>query len=261
MSIAILISGAIREQVNLNLALDVIDNLKEQFSFMDKVDIYFTTWNPIKANIDDKYDLDYRSYNKEFIDKIRSKVTYLYLFDRPEDYDHKYDVKIMQEPEMTVKFYRMFYGVNLLCENLQQDYDYVCRCRNDIILKGDFKQSIENLKNNIFDYETTYSFWTYNDCVTDQFCITTQENFFKVWKNDKKEIFRMLEEWKQGPDKCIRFKLDLNNIKYRLFLPVYYLFKTIIYVENSEIIIKNTNGYMHSFLEKIALLKNLKFKI
>ena len=47
-NIAILISGAFRDEVPKDMIFNVIDNLKEQFSFFQKIDIYLGTWTSPK---------------------------------------------------------------------------------------------------------------------------------------------------------------------------------------------------------------------
>ncbi len=44
-----------------------------------------------------------------------------------------------------IKIYRMFLQVHLLYRQLKQKYKYICRIRNDVILKANFKKSIENI--------------------------------------------------------------------------------------------------------------------
>jgi FkbM family methyltransferase len=248
-SIAILINGAIRNHVSPNYVFDVIDNLRDQFSFIEKVDIYFGTWKQVK-NKHDKYTNEYYDYDESFLNKIKDKVDYFYTFDRPEDFDDNYKITTIEFPEESLKFYRMFYQIYLLCQQLEENgtYDYVCRCRNDLIIRGNFQKSIENIRNNISDYETSYTYWVRDDCMNDHFCITTQENYLKVWKNDKTEIYRMFSEWNETGEKLNLFKVQVNKINYNLFLPSYYLFKKKLFVENSKIQIKNINLYLRSYI-------------
>lgn len=270
-SIAILISGAIRNQVPIEQIFKVIDNLREQFSFFKEVHIYFTTWESPNNNNEiitwkcggggENMDIpiSYITYDNEFLNKLKNKVDFLYIEKRPE-YDFPHILTNHEDnKQVTQNIFRLFYGVNILCENLQKKYDFVCRCRNELIIKGDFKKCVDNIINNISDYETSFAYWVRTDCINDQFCITTHDTFLKVWNNDTNEILRMFKEWNQTAEKLTLMKIESNQIKYNLFLPSYYLFKNTLWVKNSEIIYNNLYGYIKNFiLNDLSPKYNLK---
>jgi hypothetical protein len=269
-SIAILISGAIRNQVPIEQIFEVIDNIKEQFSFFKEVHIYFTTWespnnnNEIMtwkcgAGEDKKKPVYHITYDDNFINKLKNKVDFLYIEKRP-DYDSPNLLTNFEDnKQVSQNIFRLFYGVNILCNNLQKKYDFICRCRNDLIIKGDFKNCVDNIINNISEYETSFAYWVHTDCINDQFCITTHDNFLKVWNNDNNEISRMFKEWNVTAEKLTLMKIQSNKIKYNLFLPSYYLFRKTLWVENSEIIFNNLYGYMkHYMVNNLSPKYNLK---
>lgn len=256
-SIAILLTGAIRNHVDKDFIFNVISNIREQFAFIPTVHIYFGTWKQLEKPTD-IFDKDYVNYDNEFYENIKNVVDYFFLFERPNDFSPEFNITRLASPEESIKIYRMFSNITLLCDKLLESdmkYNYICRYRNDIILKADFPLCIDNIRNGITDYETTPTFWTFNDCISDQFCIAKQDDFFKIWYNSKEDICRMFTEWNETPEKLVLIKVNKEHLKLRLFIPLFYNFKGRCFVDEGRVIIANTNGYMHRYLKDIFCRK------
>ena len=250
-SIAILISGRIRIQdtgIDKNYILNVIDNLRNQFSFFKTVHIYYTTWLP--ENKEYKYDL---------LNEIENKVDFLIIKEPPE-YNEKYDIKSLTNPSQSKNLFKMFSGVNILCEYIlknKKKYDYLCRCRNDVLIQCDFKVILSKTKS---DYVLPLIFWTYSDCVNDQFCITSQDNFMKIWNNPDKKILDDFIKYNMTPEKYNKKRLIEEGIKFEVIVPYYYNLKGLIYVDKDIIIIKNLNEYMKDFIIYLCKMNNIQYK-
>lgn len=244
-SIAILINGALRNHVDNEYVFKVIENLRQQFSFIPKVHIYFATWKP-----SENAPSCYQDLSEEYLVRLKNSVDFLYLFEF-EEFDKKYSITREIEYSWSEKTFRMFLQVHLLFKELKEKYTYICRCRNDIIMQGDFRNYVYNIQNNVVDYFTTMTFWTYNDCITDQFCISSYNTFKTIWGDlDKNSIYDMFVKLNCTPEKMVLKRLQTNNVRYMLFIPDYYLFKNIEYVKDGKIIVKNTVSYMKKYLIK-----------
>ena len=130
-NIAVLVSGLMRNKISY--LLDVINNIKTQFSFIEKVDIYFQTWESTE-----KY-----PYKEEDLNKIKENVFYVLVIPFPDKLNENEYLNIVDTEKFSFNVFCMLYGIGILCDHLQTKYDYVCRWRNDLFLKDDLKVSNE----------------------------------------------------------------------------------------------------------------------
>lgn len=241
MKIAILLTGEIRHK---NQILEFIDYVKNQFDFCDTSHIYFQTWENQADN--------------ELIQQIKKKVHKLLITPSPKQLEKGYELKITM-PEKSYNTFCMFTGISYLCEIINfEDYDYVCRYRNDLYIKDNFEDWLKVLSLPNVDYICPILIWMFDDGCNDHFGISKSKHFKKIWYNSAFELDLIFKYLKDTPETVILKKLKFYNLNSYFRIPEEYkLYHHII--KNNKVDIPSLNSYMHEFMKyKLSNIKNTK---
>lgn len=235
--IAVLMSGIIREDVNEIIAN--ICNIKTQLSCLGQVDVYFHTWEP-----QGKY-----MYEEEALNRIRNEVYFLLTSPFPEKFPDEYNIRTLENPPVhSYNVLCMLYAIGQLCRCVTEDYDYVCRLRNDLYLQDNFKTWGKLIDNKSADYIYPMSLWTFYDCCNDHFGMATKENFMKLWRRDWFQLRKDFKEINDCPEKMLLHKLRENKMNVFYVIPKSYRYKGVDMISNGEVQIDTLNGYMQGYM-------------
>lgn len=238
-SLAILMSGEIR--LNSSDQLKIIKNILSQFGIVKNnfncVDLYFQTWTKTDENLL-KDMSDSNLIHKLIIDTEPDKL--------PEDYFIFNNGKVHN-------IYCMFTGVYNCFKSLDLDknYDYICRCRNDLNISFDARIWFRELYKNENAYICPPLFWMGNDGINDHFCICSKAVFEKIWGlwnfDNLKFMFTQIHT---TPETTIYTQAVYNYIDVIEILPKVFNY----YLTDGKINYDLVNGYMFPYIYSYMIL-------
>jgi GR25 family glycosyltransferase involved in LPS biosynthesis len=226
-SIAILVSG---EVTNINLHVSVIDFIRNQFSYIETVHIYFHMWDSNEV-----------IYSENDINIIKSKVDFLYTDPKPHPLD-----------TISISSLCVMLGVHALSKHLKQQYTYVCKWRNDVELQSDFEKWTEIVDESESVYITPPLLWMGDDGCNDHMGICKYQTFMEVFGDNTYEFLNFTDKnWGTCTETTLLIQLLFNHVKIFEYIPEFYYFHDI-FVQNGRIIRNTSRNLNCNVLERIT---------
>lgn len=231
-SLAIIISGEIRHESYAE-QLKMIQNIIAQFNSVKSlfycVDLYFQTWSKT---------------DKKIIDELmKTELIYkLIIDDEPDQLLNGYYIHNHQK---SYNVYCMFTGVYNIFKSFDKNYDYVCRCRNDLNIEFDASLWFYELQKNENTYICPPLLWMGNDGINDHFCICSKNVFEKTWGfwniDNLKTMFTTIHT---TPETTLYLQAIYNNIDIIEIFPK--VFND--YIVDGKIKFESVNKYMFPYI-------------
>ena len=207
-NLALIISGKIRDDIDTILT-NMLSLKNKLLVHISNVEIYFQTWNDTDEYILQKILINPHIYKPIITQQVLSIS----------------DDKMLKihSPNVSLNVYNMFTGVYQAFTKLDKKYDYVCRCRNDLVIDLEDQNIVsifQKLQEDSRYYCYPIHYWMHKDGCNDHFGIASYDTFKIIWGNHSPAYLNhIFKKWKTTPESVLLTHIVKNNFRRIEFLP------------------------------------------